>query len=355
VALGNDAESIVTDLGTTRARVAVAALSPSSSAEAFAHCLDETRPRAIMINDQYKGEWRTEFLRKLIPELWEIEPGDLLKPARWPFLRTVVHTGMDYSPGFVQFRDIYIKNPLLDPLGTIIPSPTDVAFVVPANGQWQGIIQEDAVSAAQSFASGVGLTRDDRVSMNLALSSLSGKVAGVLGLMSNLSVIIIPAQDFSSAKTIATLDQEVATTLLVTTHQLRAILEDSTNKKFERLEKLIVVADDGHTPSADLLTKAKGAWGLRDIRVAVGSPSAVPFLVSGSGDPTKLKPVSNTQIKVVDDQGKEVNKGVSGHLVVKGPAVMSTRWVRGEAQVLGEWRDSGLRGATAADGTVTVC
>ena len=205
---------------------------------------------------------------------------------------------MDYSPGFVQFRDIYVKNPLLDPLGNVTPSPTDVAFVVPANGQWHGITQGDAVSAAQSFASGVGLTRDDRVSMNLALSSLSGKVAGVLGLMANLSVIIIPGQDFSSAQTIATLDQEVITTLLVTPDQLRAILEDPTlpSKKFERLEKLIVVAEDGHAPSADVLTKAKGAWGLKDIRVAVGSPSAVPFLVSGSGDPTKLKPVSNTQV-----------------------------------------------------------
>jgi acyl-CoA synthetase (AMP-forming)/AMP-acid ligase II len=263
---------------------------------------------------------------------------------------------MDYSPGFVLFRDIYVKNPLLDPLDKITPSGTDVAFVVPANGQWQGITQQDAVSAAQAFASGVGLTRDDRVSVNLGLSTLTGKVAGVLGVMSNLSVIIIPSQTFSSAKTIATLDKEVVTTLLVTPDQLQAILADPTlpTKKFERLEKLIVVSDDGRVPSADVLTKAKGAWGLRDIRVAVGSVSAAPFLVSGSGDPTKLNAVSNTQVKVVDDQGKEVNKGVSGHLVVKGPAATSTRWVRGEAQALGEWRDSGLRGATSADGTVTV-
>jgi len=271
VSLANDPELIVTDFAAARIGVNLVSLSPTAPVEEVAASFDYHNPRSVMVMDQYKGEWRTDVIRKIIPEVVDLDEGLLLKSFRYSNIRTLIHTGHHRSHGFVQFRDLYLKNPLSDPLKKISVSGDEAALsVLSPEGKWLNISQSELLQSAKNFANGVGLTRDDRVHVNIPLYSVPGKVAGLYGVLTNLSCLIIPGRSFDSGEAIKTLKEEICSVLLVTTDQLKSILADPQIKSenFEHLEKVVVVDDPSSLPSNDLLTEAKTTFRVSDVKVA---------------------------------------------------------------------------------------
>ena len=208
---------------------------------------------------------------------------------------------MEASPGIGNFSHHLQKNPVRDPLNAIEVSGDNLALFVPHSGRWVGFKQSSLVQSGRKFAKAVGLNREDRVNMNLSLASVTGKAAGLFGVLDQMSCLVLPDRSFSAETTVESFSNEVCNTLMVTPAQLQEVLElnGMNPAKVDGLQKLIVVSDDGSLPSADQLTQAKSLLGASDIRVAVGSSGAAPFLVSGSGDPLSLQALQGAQVPFV--------------------------------------------------------
>uniref|UniRef100_A0A7S4JTG0 AMP-dependent synthetase/ligase domain-containing protein n=1 Tax=Paramoeba aestuarina TaxID=180227 RepID=A0A7S4JTG0_9EUKA len=301
--LANDAESVVTDFAAARAGVPTASLAPDAPVGHFECCFENVAPRLVVIMDQFKGEWKTSMIRDLIPELRNNpKEFDVLKPFTYKSIRNVIHTGMDASPGIGNFSHHLQKNPVRDPLNAIETSGDQLHLLTPHDGRWVGFDQASLVQSGREFAKAMGLNREDRVNMNLSLASVSGKAAGLFGVLDQMSCLVIPDRSFSAQSTVDSFTKEVCNTLMVTPSQLKEVLavEGVSPAKFDGLQKLIVVSDDGSLPSADSLSQAKSKLGASDIRVAVGSSGVAPFLVSGSGDPLSLEALPGAQVTAKD-------------------------------------------------------
>ena len=205
---------------------------------------------------------------------------------------------MEASPGIGNFSHHLQKNPVRDPLNAVQSSGDDLALLVPHAGRWVGFKQSSLIQSGREFAKAMGLNREDRVNMNLSLANGVGKAAGLFGVLDQMSCLILPDRAFSAEATVESISKEVCNTLMVTPGQLKEVVgvEGLNPAKVDGLQKLIVVSEDGSLPSADLLSKSKSLLGVSDIRVAVGSSGATPFLVSGSGDPLSLVALQGAKV-----------------------------------------------------------
>jgi hypothetical protein len=182
--------------------------------------------------------------------------------------------GPDLSHGFVQFRDLYVKNPLVDPLNKVKVSSSDVALEILKDDKWIPISQEFVTSTAEKFANAVGFSRSDRVNVNLPLHTLTGKIAGIFGVLSNLSVIVIPSQTFDAKATLKAVQEERCNVLLLSTAQLEEVLKQpKADYKQGLLEKVVVVKKPSTAVRDGLLSSAKDFLHVSDIKVASISPS----------------------------------------------------------------------------------
>ena len=137
-----------------------------------------------------------------------------------------------------------MKNPLVDPLEKVTVSGDDVALEVLRDDSWHSVSQSFITKTAKSFADGVGLTRNDRVNVSIPLHTLFGKIAGLYGVMANLSVIIVPSRTFDAKETLKTANEETCNTLLLTPSQLEEVAKEVTASKAIGLQDFTIVDID---------------------------------------------------------------------------------------------------------------
>lgn len=140
---------------------------------------------------------------------------------------------------------------------------------------------------------------------------------------------------------------------------------------------LLLRCDLSQFPLPDLryLTQAGGAMAAEDIqRVVDYWPSAQFFAMYGQTEatarltylpPDRLadkaasvgRPVAGVRIKVIDEHGREVPRGVTGEICATGPNIMLGYWqdpVASETKLMGQWLRTGDLGFRDEEGFITI-
>ncbi|WP_439133394.1 AMP-binding protein [Pseudomaricurvus sp.] len=135
------------------------------------------------------------------------------------------------------------------------------------------------------------------------------------------------------------------------------------NEAFKNLDfsQLKTTASGGMALTSDVGNMWKNVTGCQ-VSEGYGMTETSPVISTNPPDDihpgTVGTPVLNTEIKVVDDDGKEVAEGESGELLVRGPQVMKGYWQRPEAtaEMLSEdgWLNTGDMAVITADGYIKI-
>jgi benzoate-CoA ligase len=99
-----------------------------------------------------------------------------------------------------------------------------------------------------------------------------------------------------------------------------------------------------------------------DILDGIGSTEMLHIFLSNRADDVRYgttgKPVPGYELRIIDEQGRDVADGEPGELLIKGPTAAMTYWnnrPKSRATFLGEWTRSGDKYRRDADGYYVYC
>jgi benzoate-CoA ligase family protein len=126
-------------------------------------------------------------------------------------------------------------------------------------------------------------------------------------------------------------------------------------KRFD-LRSLRLCVSAGETLPGDLFSRWKARFGT-EILDGIGSTEVLHIYVSprrGSAKPGSTGlPVDGYEVRIIDENGAEIGKGLTGDLIVRGPSTALTYWNRRDqtrSKMRGEWFFSGDKFRQTEDG-----
>jgi fatty-acyl-CoA synthase len=362
--LPNDAENIVTQLGTAAAGRIVVSASPettASPAEVDA-ALNSLEARMVIFPPKYENRNNIDVFNALDEEIatWPMQVALNLK--KHPYIKQVVNTGDQYYQGHTMWRDLMLYDPTPSNLpapGSVSSNETVLGYI---NGGQTALFSHGAVvNGSTLFGSVVGLTSSDRMCVASPLYTGHGLQA-VVAAVAHAAVAVIPSSVFDPEQVLASLERDVCTVLHISPQQLKAVLDSPVFAKHDlsTLQKVILVGS-AHETSAELtqlVERATSSLKVKDVVVAHTANNVAGVLFAGSASQNASNPAAgrllpHIQAKLVDG-GKAAKAGTTGKLYVRGFNVAKGQWGAGAIVDKEGWLDTGLQASASADGLYTI-
>ena len=321
------------------------------TADDYEYYLNDSRARVLVISEQ------------LVPVVAQIK-GDLI------YLRDVIVIS-ETKGAHIPFRQMYRHAP--DTLKTAYTTRDDVGFWLYSSGSTgspKGAIhsQYDGVIISEAFGKNVlGLTEDDILFSAARLFFAYGiGNAGFLPFSVGASVVLDaeapkPENVFRRLERfrpsvffgIPTLYGQM---LAYKEKQDRETGASADPNARHELSSVRICVSAGEALPSDLYYRWKKRFGV-DILDGIGSTEMLHIFISNRPGEVRPgatgKPVPGYEIKLVDDEGREVPKGEIGTLLVKGASAAQQYWRKREKTRLtmqGEWVNSGDKYYVDEDG-----
>lgn len=246
-------------------------------------------------------------------------------------LEILVSIGAEHAtPGWLTFEQLLAcataEQPVFDPSITA-SDLVSLLFTSGSSGVPKGVMHNSNTIGAMNttVAPIYGLGPDDVILMAAPLGFSAGFVHG-LRLAIFLGATLVLQEVWSAERYLELLDREKATFSLTTPTLLRDLLERPKLEELATGLSLRVMLCGGNFVSAGLLREAhkklpstltSSLWGMTE-GIGTGCRPGTPFeRISGSDG----QPFLGTELKIVDDNGKEAAAGDEGELVMRSPSL----------------------------------
>lgn len=246
-------------------------------------------------------------------------------------LEILVSIGAEHAtPGWLTFEQLLAcataEQPVFDPSITA-SDLVSLLFTSGSSGVPKGVMHNSNTIGAMNttVAPIYGLGPDDVILMAAPLGFSAGFVHG-LRLAIFLGATLVLQEVWSAERYLELLDREKATFSLTTPTLLRDLLKRPKLEELATGLSLRVMLCGGNFVSAGLLREAhkklpstltSSLWGMTE-GIGTGCRPGTPFeRISGSDG----QPFLGTELKIVDDNGKEAAAGDEGELVMRSPSL----------------------------------
>ena len=316
------------------------------TADDFRYLLNNSRARMVIVDEEFKGEvlgWEKKLL----------------------FLRNVVVAYRNSRNGSISFWDIV--DTCSDKLSAAYTTVDDQAFWNYTSGS-TGVpkaavhLQHDVFSCVDNYAKSVlGLTKDDvlfSASKFFFAYGLGNSVFYPFGIGG--SVVLQPERPL--AKTVLETISTYHPTVFFGVPTLYANMLQVTDaeKKYD-LSSLRICTSAGEALPKEIFHEWKKRFGI-EILDGIGSTELLHIFISNR--PGDVKPGSSGKVvpgysaRIVDDQGKDLEDGEVGTLLVKGESTAAFYWrqhAKTKEAMLGEWFNTGDKYYRDKDGYFYYC
>jgi fatty-acyl-CoA synthase len=285
-------------------------------------------------------------LREVAPEIGS-DHGGSLQARRLPSLRLLIGLGEPCPPGFLSLDALMAKDAADSafPRPARIADPAVIQFTSGTTGPPKAatLSHRNVVNAAFLGAERLGIASEDRICVPVPLFHSFGMIGGNLLAATHGAAAIYPSAGFDPGTTLAAIAAERCTALYGVPAMFGATLAhpDFATADLRSLRTGIIAG--APCPEA-LMRRAIEAMHLPELITAFGmSETSAAGLATARSDPlarrlaTVGRVTGHTEIKIVDEAGAVVPRGVAGELCTRGFAVM-----------LGYWNDADAT-ATAID------
>jgi len=336
----NRAEWLVVQFGSAYAGLVLVNINPAYRTPELEYALRKVGCRAVVTESVFKTSNYIAMLNELAPELAGSEPGDL-HAARLPDLRTVIRLGSEHSAGMFNFDDVAPKAGPKEfaALGTIgrnldFDAPINIQFTSGTTGSPKAatLTHHNIVNNASMSASIMRFTQQDRLCMPVPMYHCFGMVLGTLLCTSSGAAIVLPAAAFEAAACLAAIEDERCTAVHGVPTMFIAMLEEPGFAERDTSSLRTGIMAGAPCP-IELMHRVIDEMNLREITIGYGMTETGPLSTQTlPDDPVELRvgtvgrPLPNTEIKIVDEDGHIVPRGEPGELCARGYNVMRGYW-----------------------------
>ena len=334
----NCAEWLLTQYATARAGIILVNINPAYKIAEVEYVLNKVECAAIVIERAHKTSNYLATIQKLSPNLFG-SAGDVL---RTPSLRhcILIDDGKDTGAA-LKFSELETMgreadiNSLSELADNLQPEdPINIQFTSGTTGAPKGatLTHHNILNNGYFVGEGIKLTDKDRICVPVPLYHCFGMVMGNLAAVTHGATVIYPASGFNPEATLSAVEAENCTALYGVPTMFIAMLASEKMKEtsFSTLRTGIMA---GSPCPVDIMKRVLSDMQMREVTNCYGMTETSPVSFQSPVDSSLEKRVSTVgivhphlEVKVIDEAGKVVPRGVQGELCTRGYSIMHGYW-----------------------------
>ncbi|KON80180.1 AMP-binding protein [Azoarcus sp. PA01] len=336
----NNLEWALTQFATAKAGLVLVNINPAYRRSELEYAVNKVGCRALVLSPSFKGSDYLGMLADLAPELADCEPG-ALEAARLPSLNWVIRMGAEKSAGMLNFDEL-LAAPSREELVALaacgetlqFDDPINIQFTSGTTGQPKGatLSHHNILNNGFFVAEAIRLVEGDRLCIPVPLYHCFGMVMGNLGCVTHGATMVYPCEAFEPLAVLETLAEERCTAAYGVPTMFIAMLDHPRFADFD-LTRLRTGIMAGSPCPVEVMKRVIDRMNMREVTIAYGMTETSPVsFQSGTDDPVerRVSTVGRVQphleVKIVDNNGRIVPRGVAGELCTRGYSVMLGYW-----------------------------
>jgi len=306
--LSNSLEFVTTYLGIVKAGGIAVPLDTKYKLDELASLYNDSRPKVLVAE--------SPLLKSVVPVLTE-----------WDSIEWVIDTGTAYRGRFTGYQEIMAASPARPVAGEL--EPGDIAHIAYTSGPSfhpRGVMLSHRALAKEAAISGDGFQQTDRdivVLFALPMHHAFGLVVVLLtALARGSTVIILPGLSIKNLMEV--IERERATIFMAVpfVHALIVNAVEAEGLKCD-ISSLRLWGTAGAAMPASISQRLRRYLGMPEVNfwgMTESSAHVTCQPLDGTGKPGSVgKPLPGWDLKIVDDNDRELPAGEVGEIIVRGP------------------------------------
>ena len=336
----NSAEWALTQFATAKLGIILVNINPAYRTWELKYAINKVGCRALILSPSFKTSDYVAMLNELAVELAHSAPGGL-ESHNLPSLRWVIRLGPEKTRGMLNFDDLLApasKGELetLQSLGETLDAnePINIQFTSGTTGAPKGatLTHRNILNNGYFVGEAIKLRTGDRLCIPVPLYHCFGMVMGNLGCLTHAATIVYPSGSFDPGAVLRTAAAEGCVGIYGVPTMFIALLDhpDRPEYQFPNLRTGIMA---GSPCPIEVMKKVINLLGMNEVTIAYGMTETSPVSFQSGTDDSIEHRVSTVgrvqphcEVKIVDEDGKTLPRGVPGELCTRGYSVMMGYW-----------------------------
>jgi fatty-acyl-CoA synthase len=333
----NVPEWVVLQFATARIGAVLVTINPAYRPFELKYVLNQCDAVALFLVDRFKSSDYFAMLREVCPDLAKAAPGELAT-AEFPRLRWVVTLRGDDLSGSISWDDMCRRGGEIEPetvrAAAVRFKPSDainIQYTSGTTGFPKAAMLSHRNLLLNTFYVGecLNLTDRDRICIPVPFYHCFGCVLGTICAVVHGATMIVPAESFDPAATLAAIEQARATALYGVPTMFIAELQDPSRRgrDFSSLRTGIM---SGSPCPIETMRAVVNDLGCREITIGYGQTEASPIITqTRTDDPLEMRvetvgrPIPGVEVRIVDPiTGEALGDDRQGELCARGHVVM---------------------------------
>ena len=336
----NNAEWLLAQLATAKTGLILVNINPAYRRNELQFALNKVQCRALIVSPRFKSSDYLEILRELAPELSTCEPGKLTAAAL-PSLSLVIRLGAEKTAGMLNFCELLgdasgADLARLASLGATLQfdDPINIQFTSGTTGQPKGatLTHHNILNNGYFVGAAMNFSETDRLCIPVPLYHCFGMVLGNLVCIAHGATMVYPDESFNAEAALQAIEAERCTAVHGVPTMFIAMLEHPSFAHRD-LTSLRTGMMGGAPCPVELMQKVIERMHMRQVTVGYGMTETSPISFQSSRDDSTECRVSTVgrvlphlEVKIVDEYGRIVPRGVTGELLTRGYSIMRGYW-----------------------------
>ena len=336
----NRAEWVVLQFAVPKAGLILVNINPAYRTHELEYSLNKVACRALVLPRRFKTSHYLDMLGELAPELADSVPGGL-NAARLPDLREVILLDEAPAAGTRSWQQLVALGDAaaLAQLHAVeaelgFDDPVNIQFTSGTTGAPKGatLTHHNIINNAYFIGQAMRLTEQDRLCIPVPFYHCFGMVLGNLACVTHGACMVIPGEGFDALATLETVAEERCTGLHGVPTMFIAELEHPEFRRFD-LGSLRTGIMAGSPCPIEVMRRVVSEMHMAQVTIAYGMTETSPVSFQTVPDDPLERRVGSVgrihpqlEVKLVDEQGRVVPRGVPGELCTRGYSVMLGYW-----------------------------
>jgi fatty-acyl-CoA synthase len=336
----NNVEWVITQFATAKAGLILVNINPAYRKGELSYTLNKVGCKALILASSFKSSDYVGMLREIAPEIETSGPG-LLYLRDLPDLRSLIVISDETPAGMVRFKDVAEMAPpdaaaqLAERAKTLQPDGAiNIQFTSGTTGLPKGatLTHFNVLNNGYFVGRAMNFTDRDRLCVPVPLYHCFGMVLSVLASVLHGATMVFPSEAFEARAVLEAVSEEKCTALHGVPTMFIAVLEDPDFDQFDFSHLRTGIMAGAPCP-IEVMRKVISDMNMEQVTICYGMTETSPVsFQSATDDPLEKRVATvgrvhpHVQVKIIDDDGHVVPRGVSGELCTRGYCVMQGYW-----------------------------
>ena len=312
-------------------------INPAYRTHELLYALKQSETQALFLIDRFKTSDYVSMFFEVCPEAAQAEPGKISCESL-PYLKTAVLIRGEERPGMRTWEEVLkmgdeVHDDVLraEQESLDFDDPINIQYTSGTTGFPKGVVltHHNILNNGYFIGECMKFTDKDRLCIPVPFYHCFGMVLSNMACITHGATMVLPAEYFDPASTLAAVEQERCTALHGVPTMFVAELEHPDFDKYD-LSSLRTGIMAGSPCPTEYMKKVSNLMNMREVVITYGQTEASPGItMSSTSDSldrrvsTVGKPMPHTEVKITDPKtGKIMHRGETGEICARGYAIM---------------------------------